>query len=113
VIDRVIDAALRHKRPVYIELSRNMVSVTSIPYYLPQEIPLPRDDNALKEALLEAKNIINSSKQPAIIAGIELHRFGIQDDLLQLIENTHIPIAATPLSNSVVSEHHPQYMGGL
>ena len=110
-IDRVIDAALFHKRPVYIELPRNMVSVTAIPYYLPQEIPLPRDDNTLKEALLEAQNIINTSKKPVIIAGIELHRFGIQDDLLQFIENTHIPVVATPLSKSVISEHHPQYMG--
>jgi len=110
-IDRVIDAALRHKRPVYIELPRNMVSVTAIPYYLPQEIPLPRDDNTLKEALLEARDIINTSKKPVIIAGIELHRFGIQDDLLQFIENTHIPVVATPLSKSVISEHHPLYMG--
>ena len=110
-IDRVIDAALRHKRPVYIELPRNMVSVTAIPYYLPQEITLPRDDNTLKEALLEARDIINTSKKPVIIAGIELHRFGIQDDLLQFIENTHIPVVATPLSKSVISEHHPLYMG--
>ena len=110
-IDRVINAALHHKRPVYIEIPRNMVSVTAIPYCLPQEKPLPRDNNALNEALLEAKNIINKSKKPVIIAGIELHRFGIQDDLLQFIENTHIPVAATPLSKSVISEHHPQYMG--
>ena len=110
-IDRVIDAALCHKRPVYIELPRNMVSVTAIPYYLPQEIPLPRDDNTLKEALLEAQNIINASKKPVIIAGIELHRYGLQDEFLQFIDKTHIPVASTPLSKSVISEHHPQHMG--
>ena len=110
-IDRVIDAALCHKRPVYIELPRNMVSVTAIPYYLPQEIPLPRDDNILKEALLEVKNIINTSKKPVLIAGIELHRYGLQDEFLQFIDKTHIPVASTPLSKSVISEHHPQYMG--
>ncbi len=110
-IDRVIDAALCHKRPVYIELPRDMVSAKSLPDYLPSETPLPHDDNALNEALAEAEKIINSSKKPVIIAGIELHRFGIQDDLLKFIENTHIPVAATPLSKSVISEHHPQYMG--
>ena len=110
-IDRVIDAALHHKRPVYIELPRNMVSVTAIPYYLPQEIPLPREDNTLKEALLEAKNIINTSKKPVIIAGIELHRYELQDEFIQFIGNTHIPVSSTPLSKSVISEHHPQYMG--
>ena len=110
-IDRVIDAALCHKRPVYIELPRNMVSVTALPYYLPQEIPLPRDDNTLDEALNEAKNIINTSKKPVIIAGIELHRYGLQDEFIQFIEDTHIPVASTPLGKSVISEHHPLYMG--
>lgn len=110
-IDRVIDAALTHKRPVYIELPRNMVSVTALPYYLPQEIPLPRDDNILNEALLEAAKIINASAKPAIIAGIELHRYGLQDEFTQFIDKTHIPVASTPLSKSVISEHYPQYMG--
>jgi indolepyruvate decarboxylase len=110
-IDRVIDAALTHKRPVYIELPRNMVSITALPYYLPQEIPLPRDDNILKEALREAATIINASEKPAIIAGIELHRYGLQDEFLHFIDKTHIPVASTPLSKSVISEHHPLYMG--
>jgi TPP-dependent 2-oxoacid decarboxylase len=110
-IDRVIDAALTHKRPVYIELPRNMVSITALPYYLPQEIPLPRDDNILKEALREASTIINASEKPAIIAGIELHRYGLQDEFLHFIDKTHIPVASTPLSKSVISEHHPLYMG--
>ncbi|MFV1976623.1 MAG: alpha-keto acid decarboxylase family protein [Candidatus Scalindua sp.] len=110
-IDRVIDAALTHKRPVYIELPRNMVSITALPYYLPQEIPLPRDDNILKEALQEAAKIINASEKPAIIAGIELHRYGLQEEFLQFIDKTHIPVASTPLSKSVISEHHPLYMG--
>ena len=110
-IDRVIDAALTHKRPVYIELPRNMVSITALPYYLPQEIPLPRDDNILKEALREATTIINASEKPAIIAGIELHRYGLQDEFLHFIDKTHIPVASTPLSKSVISEHHPLYMG--
>ncbi len=110
-IDRVIDAALHHKRPVYIEIPRNMVSTAAIPYSLPRETHLPQNDNILKEALLEAGNIINDSKKPAIIAGIEMHRFGIQNDLLQFIEKTQIPFAASPLSKSVISEHHPLYMG--
>jgi indolepyruvate decarboxylase len=88
-----------------------MVSITALPYYLPQEIPLPRDDNILNEALLEASKIINASAKPAIIAGIELHRYGLQNEFTQFIDKTHIPVASTPLSKSVISEHHPQYMG--
>src|SRR5919108_1839596 len=37
-IDRVLHAALRYKRPVYIELPRDMVNVPGIPYHTPQEM---------------------------------------------------------------------------
>src|ERR687885_1207595 len=55
--------------------------------------------------------MINSSKQPVIIAGVEIHRFGLQDKLLQLTAKTNIPIVATVLSKSVISEDHPSYLG--
>ena len=51
--------------------------------------------------------MINSSKQPVIIAGVELHRFGLQDKLLDLTEKTNIPIVATILSKSVISKDYP------
>ena len=38
-----------------------------------------------KEAVSEATAMINSSNQPVIIAGVEIHRFSLQDKLLQLI----------------------------
>ncbi len=110
-IDRVLNAAMRYKRPVYIEVPRNMVSVTVSPDHLPGLTPGPSNTNALNEALLEAKEMINASEKPVILAGIELHRFGLQDDLLQFIEQTHIPVASTLLSKSVISEHHQLYLG--
>ena len=46
-----------------------------------------------------------------ILADVEMHRFGMQDDLLKLIERTGIPVAATILGKSVISEQHPLYLG--
>jgi len=37
----------------------------------------------------------------------ELHRFGLQDKLLALIDKVQIPVAATILGKSVVDEYHP------
>jgi TPP-dependent 2-oxoacid decarboxylase len=65
----------------------------------------------MQEALAEATTMINSSKQPVIVAGVELHRFGLQDKLLQLTTKTNIPVVATVLSKSVISEDHPSYLG--
>lgn len=110
-IDRVFSAALRYKRPVYIELPRDMISAPATPSQQPQEAMRSSDANALQEALHEAIDIINAAKKPVIIAGVELHRFGLQDMLLRFLEKSKIPVASTILSKSVIVENHPQYLG--
>lgn len=42
---------------------------------------------------------------------MEIQRFGLQDNLLSLIQKTRIPVAATILGKSVIGEHHPLYLG--
>lgn len=113
-IHRVLSAALHFKRPIYIELPRDVVS-TSITgqYRHPLDIREPEqsDPNALREATTEASNMISAAKRPVIIAGEEIHRFELQDKLLALIDKTQIPVAATILSKSVISELHPLFIG--
>src|SRR6187549_1503346 len=48
-IDRVLNAALRHKRPVYIELPRDMVTVPGIPHYKPQVLHEKSNPQSLRE----------------------------------------------------------------
>jgi TPP-dependent 2-oxoacid decarboxylase len=113
-IHRVLSAALRFKRPIYIELPRDVVS-TSITgqYRHPLDIRESEqsDLNALREATIEASNMISAAKRPVIIAGEEIHRFELQDKLSALIDKTRIPVAATILSKSVISELHPLFIG--
>jgi TPP-dependent 2-oxoacid decarboxylase len=110
-IDRVLNAALKYKRPVYIELPRDQVSKTgNLSSYRVQPVESDNTD-VLNEALQEAVELINTARQPVILAGVEMHRFGIQEELLQLVEKTNIPIAETLLGKSVVSELHPNYIG--
>lgn len=110
-IDRVLDSALRYKRPVYIELPRDMVLLPINLHKLPRRETLGSETETLKEAMGEATAIINKSKKPIIIAGIEIHRFGLHDKLLEILDNTNIPFATTILSKSVISETHPLYLG--
>src|SRR5438874_5251817 len=53
-IDRVLHAALRYKRPVYIELPRDLASVPGIPHHKPREFHEESDARTLREALAEA-----------------------------------------------------------
>ncbi|MDQ3839313.1 MAG: thiamine pyrophosphate-binding protein [Thermoproteota archaeon] len=119
-IERVLSSARRYRRPVYIELPRDIVSSPIPP--IPQ-IHHDHDGNSqtsdeyktdiasMQEALEEAAHMINSSKQPVIVAGVEIHRFGLQDKLLQLVDKTNIPVVSTVLSKSIISEDNPCYLG--
>ena len=110
-IDRVLDAAARTKRPVYIELPRDMVDVVpDVPYPFRPTEPLS-DPDSLTEAVAEAVEWINRSQRVVIVAGVEIHRFGLQDDVVALAEGSQIPFAATLLGKSVISELHPLYVG--
>ena len=91
-IDRVLVACQRHKRPVYIEIPRDMVKVVpDVPYEFRQSEPTS-DPEALAEAVSEAARLIGDCRKPAILAGVEIHRFGLQDELLNFAESTRIPI---------------------
>src|ERR671916_1421440 len=113
-IHRVLSAALRFKRPIYIELPRDVVS-TSITGQFRHPLDIREseqsDPDALREASTEATTMISAAKRPVIIAGEEIHRFELQDKLLALIDRTQIPVAATILSKSVISELHPLFIG--
>jgi len=110
-IDRVLDAAARFKRPVYIDIPRDMVDVVPDAPYTFEQTPLESDPEALGEAADEAASWITKSKKPVIIAGVEIHRFGLQDRVLALATGSSIPIAATMLGKSVISEVHPLFVG--
>jgi len=110
-IDRVLDAAARYKRPVYIEIPRDMVNVVpDVPYRFLQVTPTS-DPEPLAEAAREAARWISQCEKPVIVAGVEIHRFNLQDEVLALAEQAKIPIAATMLGKSVVRETHPLYIG--
>jgi TPP-dependent 2-oxoacid decarboxylase len=110
-IDRVLHTAQRYKRPVYIELPRDMVGVRGIPHHRPRELDEASDPSSLEAALAEATSSINQSRKPVILADVEVHRFGLENLLLKLAETSGIPVAATLLGKSVIGEHHPFYLG--
>lgn len=110
-IDRVLAAAKRYKRPVYIELPRDMVDACGRGAHVPMELQEPRDPAPLKEALEEAVALLNGARKPVILADVEIHRFNLQELALELIEKTGIPFATTILGKSVLGEQHPLYLG--
>jgi len=110
-IDYALAAARRFCKPVYIEIPRDRVMVTGHP--MPAEIddPFASDETALAEAIAETLELLNKSVSPMMIAGVELHRRGLQRALLELVERSGLPIVATLTGKSVIAERHPAYLG--
>lgn len=110
-IDRVLDACYRYKRPVYIDIPRDMVDVVPTVTHAYRSPVHSSDSLALEEAVRETIEKLNAAKKPLIIAGVEVHRFGLQDQVIQLAEQAGIPIATTILGKSAVDETHPLFVG--
>ena len=110
-IDEAIAACVRNRRPVYIELPRDIVNrPCAAPKTLRKAEP-KSDPETLKECLDEAGAMLKSAKRPAILGGVEVHRFGLQNSLLKLVERSGYPVAATLLGKSIITERHAQYLG--
>ena len=110
-IDRCLEAAVRFKRPVYLELPRDRVDTPALYPHESLSTRLQSNKDALQAALGEATERINAAERPVIIAGVEIHRFGLRQQVLKLAEAHDIPMCATLLGKSVVSERHPLYLG--
>ena len=110
-IRRVLDACETQKRPVYLELPRDRVH-QRVSGDRRRRRSVPKSDpKVLEEALAEVTARLKKAKRPVILAGVEVHRFDLQDLLVELIERANIPAAATLLGKSVMRENHPQYLG--
>ena len=109
-INRVLGAAICYRRPVYIEIPRDMVSVKVTP--VEEKLAPPDMDNGpFKEALLEAAEMINRAERPVLVAGVELLRYGMQNAFKRLVEKTNIPVTSTILGKSAFGERDPLYLG--
>ncbi|WP_394754376.1 alpha-keto acid decarboxylase family protein [Crenothrix sp.] len=110
-IDRAIAAARRFCKPVYIEIPRDLVNVEGYPMPAEAIEQFVSDPTALSEAIAETTALMATSVSPIIIAGVELHRRGLQGALVELVERSRIPVVATLTGKSVIAERHPAYLG--
>lgn len=112
-IDRALEALKHYKRPIYIELPRD-VAKKSISYDVYKQgtpVAPATDKENLQEAVKEVTEWLSAAKQPAILAGVELARYDLGEKLIRFAEKANIPVATTLLSKSVVNERHPLFAG--
>jgi indolepyruvate decarboxylase len=110
-IVRCVEACLRHKRPVYIEVPHDIVDREVPVSGICAQVPEKSDSHTLEAALNETLALIRAAKKPVILAGVELARYRIAGLVLRMGERMNIPIAADLLSKSAIPENHRLYIG--
>ncbi|MDX1920857.1 MAG: thiamine pyrophosphate-binding protein [Candidatus Caenarcaniphilales bacterium] len=110
-LETAFQTALKYKKPVYVEIPRDLCNckISSQPFVSQTEEFI--DQAMLTEALDEIVELVNSAKNPVILAGVEIARIKMQKELLELIEKTGLPTASTLLGKSVIPESHKQSLG--
>lgn len=111
-IDRAIVAMLTHRRPIYIEVLQNVWTESCAP---PAGELKPRrqtsDAKSLAAALEAAWQRIQAAALPVLWAGVEIHRFGLQDVLQQIVNASGMYFTTTSLGKTVLDEAQPQFAG--
>ncbi len=111
-IDRVLSVCLSSQRPVYISLPSDVVMMKCVrpnPFRFPSLAPSDKD--SLREAVQEAVEMLASAKKPVVLGDVELIRFKFQKEFEEFLSKTGYPYAATMMGKTVLSEHHPQFIG--
>jgi len=110
-IDRAIAAAKQCCKPIYIELPRDQLMATGFQLPIEDTAPFVSDELALADAVSETMQLLEQATSPIIMAGIELHRRGLQNSLVKFAERSNFPVVATLSGKSVMAELHPLYLG--
>ena len=115
-LHEVVQTIWAERRPGYVEIHRDMVDRE---IEVPQEIidwdgtlhSHPSDSRKVEEAARETASMFNRARKPVLIAGIEIHRYKVSRELVELAERMGAPVLTTVLGKGAFPMDHPLYMG--
>ena len=113
IIDRVLTAAITESRPVYLaafeEIWGYHCKKPDKKFLKPQKVK--SDPVFLQNAIDAAWNQISNSQNPLIFAGVEILRFGLENLLTELIDESGFLFTTTSLGKTVIDESHKSFIG--
>lgn len=111
-IDHALTQAITHRRPIYLEAWQD---VWGMECEQPQNIltPLPQcsQKDSLEAMISMAIEKIKSAKKPVVLVGVEIARFGLQEQVLALLEASGLPYATTTLGKTTLDENSGTFIG--
>ncbi|WP_393072067.1 alpha-keto acid decarboxylase family protein [Streptomyces sp. LN704] len=108
--ERLIAAALYHRRPVYMAFPADLAEMPVIG--TAQPLSPPASDPAQVEAAVQAiTDMLGRANSACVLPGILTTRVGLGADLQQFLDATGLPFATMMADKSVLEEAQPAYIG--
>ena len=110
-IDQALRICLSRNKPVFLEIP---VDVQMCPCSAPaafQPVAAPLDQAAVAAAVSDILVRVQNSERSVVIPGHEVHREGLQDKVLTLLEKTGLATASMFIGKADFLEQHPQCIG--
>src|ERR1700754_1048281 len=113
LIDEAISAALRERKPAYIEIPCNLSAAPCSEPAPFDTLPAWEPSNArmLTDAVGRASDLVQQAKKPILLAGVHLRAHGAIDAFRELAEALGCAVAGMPHAKGFFPEDHPQYVG--
>jgi indolepyruvate decarboxylase len=108
---RALDVASKLKRPVYLEIPRDMVTAEIVPPPDDAHVQLRTDEGAVAEAVGEIVARLRAASRPVLLVGVEVQRFQLREEVVALAERLAVPVASSFLGRGVFPTRHPQFAG--
>lgn len=108
-IDQILEQCYTAKKPVYIEIPRNIVDMP-----IEENVPLKNvvkkqndnEEKAIVAALKEIEEALKTCEKPVIWVGHEIQRYGLASAVVKFAERFEIPIISSLLGKTAISEYH-------
>ena len=106
---RVLDAALRASRPVYIEIPRDMPArlCDAVPV-----LPWPQPDaEALAACADELLARLRAAKRPILMVGVEVRRYRLESRVAELARRLGIPVVTSFMGRGLLADSNAALRG--
>jgi len=101
-IARVLTTARQMSRPVYIELPRNMITAEVKP--VPSFVPAAANRSGAKAAAEAIMELLSKANEPALLLGVEIRRFGLEEKVAKLARKLGIPVVTSFMGRGILAQ---------
>jgi indolepyruvate decarboxylase len=108
--ERLIAAALYHRRPVYLAIPSDVADMPVLTTAPPPNPPTS-DPSSLAAATDSALTALTNAAQACVLPGVLVRRLGLQQLATRFIDASGLPFATMFADKSVLGEDHPNYIG--